>query len=259
MPEPLRLGSHCSKIGSGATPRGGKDSYLKSGPFRLIRSQNVHNWGFEHDGLVWISEKQAEALDNVAVLPGDVLLNITGDSVARSCQVDESILPARVNQHVAIIRPDQNYIDPQFLRFFLISPEMQSLMLAYAGAGATRNALTKAMIENFKIPRFPIEVQREIGKTLGALEQKINLNRQMNATLEAAARAVFEDWFIDFGPTRAKMEGRAAYLSPELWASFPDDIDIGLGLPRGWSFEPVSKLFEFNPSENLRNCLLLHI
>ncbi|MGE4420963.1 MAG: restriction endonuclease subunit S [Pseudodesulfovibrio sp.] len=241
MPEPLRLGDHCTKIGSGATPRGGKDSYLESGPYRLIRSQNIYNSGFSNGGLVCISEEQASTLSNVEVLPEDILLNITGDSVARTCQVDSAVLPARVNQHVAIVRPNPDEIDPRFLRFFLISPGMQSLMLTYAGAGATRNALTKSMIENFEVPRFPIEVQRGIGRTLGALEDKIDCNRRMNETLEAMARAMFKDWFVDFGPTKAKMEGRPPYLAPEIWDLFPDRLDDE-GKPEGWRMTTLGSL-----------------
>ena len=102
----VSLGGVCTKIGSGATPRGGKEVYLQEGPYALIRSQNIYNAGFARDGLAFISDDHAEALHNVEVLPEDVLLNITGDSVARVCQVDPLVLPARVNQHVAIIRPD---------------------------------------------------------------------------------------------------------------------------------------------------------
>lgn len=234
MFEPLRLGDHCSKIGSGATPRGGKDSYLKTGPFRLIRSQNVYNSGFSKDGLVCISEEQATALSNVEVMPNDILLNITGNSVARSCQVDANILPARVNQHVAIIRPDPASIDPRFLRFFLVSPQMQALMLSYAGAGATRNALTKGMIESFRVPSVAIDLQRNIGNTLGALEDKIELNRHTNETLEAMAQALFKDLFVDFGAMRAKVEGREPYLAPDIWSLLPDGFDVQTNLPEGW-------------------------
>ena len=118
----INLGRVCTKIGSGATPRGGKDVYLSSGHCALIRSQNVLNGGFHHDGLAYISEQHASELANVEVLHGDVLLNITGDSVARACQVDSGVLPARVNQHVAIIRPDPQKLDPGFLRYYLVSP-----------------------------------------------------------------------------------------------------------------------------------------
>ena len=148
---PIRLGDVCTKIGSGATPRGGSDVYLQDGPYTLIRSQNVYNDGFHHDGLAFIDEKHAAELENVEVLEGDVLLNITGDSVARACQVDPSVLPARVNQHVAIIRPDPSQLAPRFLRYVLVSPEMQAKLLSWAGSGGTRNALTKGMIESFDV------------------------------------------------------------------------------------------------------------
>ena len=132
---PIRLGEACTKIGSGATPRGGSDVYLERGPYALIRSQNVYNDGFHHEGLAFIGEDHAAELANVEVQEGDVLINITGDSVARVCQVDPAVLPARVNQHVAIIRPDPRKLDPRFLRYFLVCPEMQGKLLSWAGSG----------------------------------------------------------------------------------------------------------------------------
>ncbi|WP_291051976.1 restriction endonuclease subunit S [Hyphomonas sp.] len=246
MTASLRLGDHCLKIGSGATPRGGKEAYLAEGPFSLIRSQNVLNDRFSFSGLAFISQDQADQLSNVEVQPGDVLLNITGDSVARVCQVDPIVLPARVNQHVAIIRPNPEVIDPRFLRYFLVSPEMQAHMLGLAASGATRNALTKGMIEKFEIPAVPLPEQRAIANTLGALDDKIELNRKMNETLEAMARALFRDWFVDFGPTRAKMEGRPAYLSEDLWSLFPDRLDDE-GKPEGWAAGTLNDLASLNP------------
>ena len=84
----INLGEVCWKIGSGATPRGGKEAYLTSGQYALIRSQNVHNDGFHSEGLAYIDQQQASDLANVEVCHEDILLNITGDSVARACQVD---------------------------------------------------------------------------------------------------------------------------------------------------------------------------
>ena len=81
------LGKMCTMIGSGATPRGGKDVYLDEGPCTLVRSQNAYNHGFHHEGLMFIGERHAHELQNVEVFEEDVLLNITGDSVARVCQV----------------------------------------------------------------------------------------------------------------------------------------------------------------------------
>ncbi|MDE2076362.1 MAG: restriction endonuclease subunit S, partial [Burkholderiales bacterium] len=198
-----RLGDCCEKIGSGATPKGGKDVYLNQGPVRLIRSQNVHNDGFSSSGLVYISEDQARKLEGVSVKAGDVLLNITGDSVARVCQAPEQFVPARVNQHVAIIRPTQRDFDARFLRYFLASPQQQHLMMGLAAAGATRNALTKGMIEDFQVPCPALCVQKNIADTLGCLDERISILREANATLEAIAQALFKSWFVDFDPVRA--------------------------------------------------------
>lgn len=233
----VRLGNVCIKIGSGATPRGGSEVYMATGPYALIRSQNVHNDGFRHDGLAFISERHASELANVEVLEGDVLLNITGDSVARVCQVDRRILPARVNQHVAIIRPRRQAIDPHFLRYALVSPEMQARMVSWAGSGGTRNALTKAMVESFDVlAPTTLGAQRAIASVLGMLDDRIELNRQLNETLETMARALFRSWFIDFDPVRAKADGRDSRLPKSLTDLFPDSFeDSELGeIPKGW-------------------------
>jgi type I restriction enzyme S subunit len=232
----VRLGNVCLKIGSGATPRGGASVYEDNAKFALIRSQNVYNEGFFHDGLAFIGHELANQLSNVIVEPNDVLLNITGDSVARCCMVDNTVLPARVNQHVAIVRPDPTILDPFFLRYYLISPSMQLKLLSWAGSGGTRKALTKGMIEALEISVPSTEEQRAIAAVLGAFDDKIELNRRMNATLEAMARALFKSWFVDFDPVRAKMEGRPTGLLPEIDALFPDAlVDSAVGeIPRGW-------------------------
>ena len=115
----MRLGDVCTKIGSGATPRSGRDAYKESGT-PIIRSQNVLDWAFTDSGLAFIDDQQAEALSNVEVKPRDILLNITGDSVARACIVPKRFTPARVNQHVSIIRPSER-LNPTFLLCYLQS------------------------------------------------------------------------------------------------------------------------------------------
>ena len=244
---PIRLGDVCTKIGSGATPRGGSDVYLQNGPYALIRSQNVYNDGFHRDGLAFIGEKHAAELENVEVINGDVLLNITGDSVARACQVDPTVLPARVNQHVVIIRPDPDKLAPRFLRYFLVSPEMQTKLLSWAGSGGTRNALTKGMIESFDVlAPTDVDEQRAIAHILGTLDDKIELNRHMNETLEAMARALFKSWFVDFDPVRAKSEGRDPGLPKLLANLFPDSFeDSELGeIPKGWRVLPLAECID---------------
>jgi len=242
----VRLGDMCEKIGSGATPRGGSEVYQANG-IALIRSQNIYNDGFKWDGLAFVGEKHAQELENVTVQTGDILLNITGDSVARACQVPDNVLPARVNQHVAIIRPLQDSLDARYLRYYLVSPAMQQYMLALAAAGATRNALTKGMIEAFRIPAPLLSEQKAIAHILGTLDDKIALNRRMNETLEAMARAIFKSWFVDFDPVRAKAEGRQpSGMDAEAAVLFPDSFeDSPLGkIPKGWREGTVSALGE---------------
>lgn len=248
VPE-VELGPLCTKIGSGATPRGGEKVYLPHGVASLIRSQNIYNDGFRTDGLVYLAEENASQLANVEVEAGDVLLNITGDSVARCCQVDPGVLPARVNQHVAIIRPRRDELDPAFLRYFLVSPRMQAQMLAWAHAGATRNALTKGMIESFKVPKPHICTQRRIAASLGSLDNKIALNRRMNRTLERMAQTLFRSWFIDFDPVLAKAEGDpiAGGLPDHLASLFPDRlVDSELGeIPEGWEVKSLDEIAHY--------------
>lgn len=252
----FRLGGVCTKIGSGATPRGGADVYLQSSEVALIRSQNVYNEGFTESGLVYLSDEHAQQLANVEVREGDVLLNITGDSVARTCQVSPLILPARVNQHVAIVRTDPRKLASQFLRFFLVSPAIQQQLFQWASAGATRNALTKSMIESLVVTA-PANVadQRAIVAVLVALEDKIELNRRMNETLEAMARAVFKAWFVDFEPVKAKAAGATSFpgMPQDVFDELPNELveNSDQEAPKGWPLKPVSELFEVNPTRRL--------
>lgn len=149
-----------TKIGSGATPKGGKESYLTKG-ISLIRSLNVHNNQFVYDDLACISKEQAEKLNNVIIQQGDVLLNITGASVARCCIVPNSVLPARVNQHVSIIRCNEKLL-PVFVSCMFTDDNFQQFLLNVAtGGGATREAITKEEIEKFVLITPPIERQKQ--------------------------------------------------------------------------------------------------
>ncbi len=254
----LRLGNVCTKIGSGATPRGGKEVYVSSG-VTLIRSQNVYNDGFRTQGLAFIDDEHAAQLSNVEVQVGDVLLNITGDSVARACRAPKEILPARVNQHVAIIRPDPDQLDPSYLHYYLVSPEMQASMLSLAAAGATRNALTKAMIEGFEVLAPAIEQQRDIVSVLGALDAKIEHNNQIERVAEGLARAIFRAWFMDFEPVKAKAAGATSFSSipQEIFNTLPDRLIVhnGGSVPDGWDVRSLTDLVELNPPRSIRKGL----
>lgn len=153
----VSLSSIASKIGSGATPRGGEAAYQTEG-VTLIRSMNVYDDLFNDDGLAFLNDHQADRLANVVVEPLDILLNITGASVARCCMAPERYLPARVNQHVMIIRVDPEKASPFIVHKAINSDECKRQLLSFARKGSTREALTKDEVARFEItiPKRPI-------------------------------------------------------------------------------------------------------
>ena len=184
----------CTKIGSGATPTGGKEAY-KGGDYALVRSQNVLDYTFTTSGLAYINETQAKKLDGVKVEVGDVLLNITGDSVARACIIPDEILPARVNQHVAIIRANNQYALNEYLLYFL--QYNKQYLLSISQGGGTRSAITKKMIEDIEIDLPSLEDQLAIVNIINGISKKIEVNQQINDNLEQQLQSLYREWFIE--------------------------------------------------------------
>jgi len=177
--EVKRLGDVTTKIGSGATPKGGKGAYKTEG-IHLIRSLNIYDYSFQFDNLACINEDQAAGLDNVRVQQNDVLLNITGASVARCAMVPSYLLPARVNQHVAIIRADEAKVSPHYLLDAINSDYHKQKLLSYAQGGATREALTKETISGFEIVVPPtLVMSRYAGVASGIHLNRETLTRQI--------------------------------------------------------------------------------
>lgn len=169
-------------------------------------------------------------------LVGDVIMTTEGP-LGEVAQIDKETVQFALGQRVVCMRGKRGVLDNGFLKFLLMSPIQQAVLSSYSTgttvAGVSQKSLRSMPI---RIPRYDEQV--EIGELLGALDEKINLNRRMNETLEAMARSIFRDWFVDFGATRAKMEGRAPYLAPDIWALFPDQLDDE-GRPKGWTEEPL--------------------
>ena len=161
-----------TKIGSGATPKGGKGAYQESG-ISLIRSQNIYDYGFVEKGLAFINEAQAKKLDVVTIQKNDILFNITGASVARCCIVEDKYLPARVNQHVSIIRTNDKAL-PKYVQMILVSEEYKGQLLQIGDGGTSRQAITKLQLEGFKIPLPPLSEQQKIVAEIEKIENKID-------------------------------------------------------------------------------------
>ena len=145
--------------------------------------------------MAFIDDDQAYSLRNVIVEVNDVLLNITGDSVARCCGAPANWLPARVNQHVAILRSNPEKLDHRFLKYSLLASKEELLILSEIGG--TRNALTKGMLEDYEVILPPLPEQKAIASVLSSLDDKIDLLHRQNKTLEAMAETLFRQWFIE--------------------------------------------------------------
>ena len=157
------LADLCSKIGSGATPKGGKAAYFDKG-ISLIRSMNVFDYFFSYPELAHISQIQANALANVEIQQADVLFNITGVSVTRCCVVPDDVLPARVNQHVMIIRPYKGKNMSYYIMCTLCTSENKAKLLGIGQSGSTREAINKQELESFEIPVPSDEELESFGK-----------------------------------------------------------------------------------------------
>lgn len=165
-------------------------------------------------------------------LVGDVIMTTEGP-LGEVAQIDKQTVQFALGQRVVCMRGRRGVLDNAFLKFLLMSPIQQGILSSYS-TGTTVAGVSQKSLRSMPIRVPPYDEQVEIGQLLGALDDKIELHRHMNETLEAMARAIFKDWFVDFGPTRAKIEGRAPYLAPEIWALFADGLDDE-GKPEGWT------------------------
>ncbi|MCC4461005.1 restriction endonuclease subunit S [Limosilactobacillus reuteri] len=171
------------KIGSGATPKGGKESYQDHG-ISFIRSMNVHDGYFNYKDLAYINSTQAKQLSNVIVQSQDVFINITGASVARSCIVPDDILPARVNQHVSIIRCKSDVLNPIFINNLFLNDSFKRILLSIGlSGGATRQAITKKQLEMLKIILPPISLQNEYANFVHQVDKsKVVIQKSLDET-----------------------------------------------------------------------------
>lgn len=183
-----------TKIGSGATPQGGSESYKEEG-ISLIRSMNVHNGRFESKDLAYIDEKQAQKLDNVNIKENDVLINITGASVARCCIVPSYVIPARVNQHVSVLRCS-DMVNSIFLCYQITNDSYQNLLKKIGtSGGATREAITKKQIEDLEVILPPLELQNKFANFVrGTDKSKLAVKKSLEE-LEILKKSLMQKYF----------------------------------------------------------------
>jgi type I restriction enzyme, S subunit len=201
--------------------------------------------------------------DDYILSEGDLIVTMTD----LSKQADTLGYPALVpkpggsrflhNQRLGkvLIKPNV-HLDKNFLFYLLRTAEYRHEILASA-TGTTVKHTSPGRILAYKVALPPFSEQRAIASILGALDDKIELNRRMNATLEAMARALFQSWFVDFDPVRAKSEGRdPSAMDAETAALFPSEfVDSELGLiPKGWEVMTFADLLQLAYGKPLKEC-----
>ncbi len=187
---------------------------------------------------------------------GDIVLT-TEAPLGEVAQLDGS--KVALAQRIITLRGRDGVVDNTFLKFLLQSKDIQEQLEARS-TGTTVRGIRQSELRKVRLRLPPFSVQREISSILGALDDKIELNRRMNETLDAEARAIFKSWFVDFDPVLAKMAGRWKKNQPlpglptHLWDSFPGRmVDSELGeIPEGWKACPLPEAIEVNPVRALR-------
>jgi type I restriction enzyme S subunit len=248
----------CVKFTSGGTPSRQRPEFYQDGIVPWIKTKELLDVILQ-DAEEWITQEAIENSSAKRLPRNTVLMAMYGATVGQLGILGREMA---CNQACAAMVADDAKCDYRFLYYLLLANRRQIVSMA---TGAAQQNLSGVQIKGWKIALPEREEQRAIAHILGTLDDKIELNRRRNQTLEAMARALFKDWFVDFGPVRAKMEGRARqdgarsgqprtpqasdlpwpgaqagagaqgepYLPPDLWQLFPDRLDDE-GKPEGW-------------------------
>ncbi|WP_449468217.1 restriction endonuclease subunit S [Stenotrophomonas humi] len=236
----------CQRITSGGTPSRRESVFYDGGVWPWVKTQELQD-GWIDDTDEHITEA-AVAASSAKVLPANtILLAMYGATVGQLGILRRSMT---CNQACCALIADPDKADFRFLHFQLLQIRSELKNLA---TGAAQQNLSGAVIKTLRLPFPPIEEQRAVAHILGTLDDKIELNRKQNETLEAMARALFKAWFVDFEPVRAKLDGRwqrgqsLPGLPAHLYDIFPDQfVDSELGeIPKGWAVLPAYELARY--------------
>ena len=209
----------------------------------VLRSQNIRNGRLDLSAKSYTDEAHFEQRSRRARLRGGDLVITREAPMGEVCLIPDG-LRCCLGQRMVMLRPDPKKCHSRFLLYSIQSRVVQDEIKVNEGTGSTVSNLRIPLLEALPIPHPPLAEQKAIAAVLGALDDKIELNRRMNATLEAMARALFQSWFVDFDPVRAKLDGRKPIGLDETTAAlFPDSFqESSLGhIPKGWDVCPLSE------------------
>ena len=208
--------------------------------FIVVRNQNIKNGRLDLSQPSFTSEIDFKRrVSRAKPQPGDLILTREAP-MGEVCLIPEGV-ECCLGQRQVLLRSAAG-VEPRYLFYALRSEYVQRQILWNQGTGSTVSNVRIPILKAIQIPRLGRH-EESIARLLGALDEKIEANRRMNETLETMARVLFRDWFIDFGPTRAKMQGRDPYLASDVWSLFPARL-ADTGIPEEWGVSTVSEEFQ---------------
>ena len=195
---------------------------------------------------VYVDQASFSFLKKSVLLPGDIIIANVGANAGTVFRVPELEKPMTLGPNAILCQAKEGVLDRDFLYYYLTGREGQESIASILG-GSAQPKFNKTDFRSLYVPVPPMPEQKSIGKVLKTLDDKIELNRRMSATLEEMARALFKSWFIDFDPVHAKAQGRPTNLPPEIEALFPESFeDSELDpVPKGWDVRPLDSLGTF--------------
>lgn len=211
----------------------------------LIKVGSVKNGMIDPDPEFRITAEKHNEYHRTALEGGELLITLVGN-VGQCAIVPPEMKGWNAARAIAVLRL-KNSKDVKFVRFCLLSNPLQHLMNVWATT-TVQATLNLKEIKQLPLPWPPLSERDSISNILETIEKKIELNRQINETLEAIARALFKSWFVDFDPVRAKMEGRQPFgMDEELAKLLPDSLtDSELGnIPYKWNTKPLSSCVSY--------------
>ena len=220
--------------------------FSDSGHCLFLNAGNVTTTGFRFAECAFITASKDALLRKGKLRREDVVLTTRG-TVGNVAYFDESVPfdNVRVNSGMVILRAHPDVLEPRYLYSFVRSGLFRSQVSALR-TGSAQPQLPIRDINRIEIPIPPLYEQCAIAHILGTLDDKIELNRRLNETLDQMARALFKSWFVDFNPVRAKAEGRDTGLPRDIADLFPDrfeDSELG-NIPEGWRVAPLGEQFD---------------
>ena len=226
--------------------------------FSFLTFKDVLDNYFAPDELSALVNSTDKERANCSVLRGDVFLTRTSETqedLGMSCVALKDYAGATFNGFTKRLRPKlETTVCPEYAAYYFRGPKFRQQVCAMSSL-STRASLNNGMIERLTISLPPMVTQMAIGGILKRLDDKIELNRRMNETLEAMARAIFKSWFVDFDPVRAKMDGRKPTGMDDATAAlFPDSLEHvdGQLVPKGWCVERLGNIVELEYGKALK-------